>query len=312
MTVALALLAGTVAVGWYAPELLRRMDLRRRDPLLMIVAWLVSIAGVALAAAAGVLMLLLPDHGPAARLLATVHHCWRQLGHGAPPRVEELTGLLGVALLTALAIRIAVVAARGRRRRADKRRANLAVLRLAGRHAGQADVLWLAHDQPLAFSMAGRPAVVVATEGLTRHLGQDAVAAVLAHERAHLTGRHHLLVAAAEALRATLPFVPLFRQAPQAIRDLVELAADVTAVRACGPVAVRSALVTVTRHSVPGTSLAMAQHAVDLRLDRLRRQSRPPGRIRRAVACGLTAATAVSLPFLAGMGLALGLALIVC
>jgi beta-lactamase regulating signal transducer with metallopeptidase domain len=304
MTVALALLAGTLAVGWHVPALLRRMDLRRRDPLPLIVAWLVSIAGVVLGAAASVLTLLLPDHGPAPHLLASVHERWSVLEHGAPPRVEAVTGLLGVVALLALAVRIAFVSVAGRRRRMRKRQANLEVLRLAGRGT---DVLWLAHDRPMAFSMAGRPAVVVATDGLTRHLGADAVAAVLAHERAHLAGRHHLLVAAAEALRATLPFVPLFREAPQAIRDLVELAADVTAVRACGPAAVRAALVTVTDHSAPGTSLAMAQHAVDLRLARLRR-ARPAHRARRFVACGLTAVTALSLPFVAGTGCAVAVA----
>lgn len=308
MTVALALLAGTLAVGWFVPDLLRRMDLRRRDPLLMIVAWLVSIAGVVLGATAFVLTLLLPEHGPAPHLLASVHECWSVLEHGAPPRVEALTGVLGVVALLALAVRIGFVSVAGRRRRMRKREANLAVLRLAGRGT---DVVWLAHDQPLAFSMAGRPAVVVATDGLTRHLGEDAVAAVLAHERAHLAGRHHLLVAVAEALRATLPFVPLFRQAPQAVRDLVELAADVAAVRACGPVAVRSALVTVTDRGTPGTSLAMAQHAVDLRLARLRR-ARSPHRARRLVACGLTAVTALSLPFVAGTGCAIAVAWWLC
>jgi Zn-dependent protease with chaperone function len=312
MTVALALLTGTLAVGWFVPGLFRRADLRRRDPVPLIVAWLLSIAGVVLAVAAFVTMLLLPDHGPAARMFTAVHESWVVLEHGAPPDVEALTGLLGVAVLVALAVRIAIVATRGSRQRACRRRANLAVLQLAGRHRDAAGVLWLAHDRPLAFSMAGRPAVVVATEGLTRHLCADSVAAVLAHERAHLTGRHHLLVAVAQALRATLPFVPLFRRAPSAVRDLVELAADVAAVRACGPAAVRNALLTVTRHGAPGTALAMAHHAVDLRLDRLGAATRPPGRTRRAVVCGLTAAAAVTLPFVAGTGVALGAALVMC
>jgi beta-lactamase regulating signal transducer with metallopeptidase domain len=310
VTVALALLTGTMAVGWHVPGLLRRVDLRRRDPVLLIVAWLLSIAGVVLAAAAFVAMLLLPDHGPAARVFAAIHDSWAVLEHGAPPEVEELTGLLGVMVLVALALRIAIVAVRGSRQRAHRRRANLAVLQVAGRRGDSNDVLWLAHDQPLAFSMTGRPGVVVATEGLTRHLHEDAVAAVLAHERAHLTGRHHLLVAMAQALRTTLPFVPLFRQAPAAIQDLVELAADVSAVRTCGPAAVRSALLTVTRHSTPGTSLAMAQHAVDLRLERLRTPAHPPSRAHRAIAYALTATTAVTLPFLAGTSIATTLALL--
>jgi Zn-dependent protease with chaperone function len=277
VTAALALLAGAVIAGWLIPGALQRVDLRRRDPLLLIVAWLVSMAGVLLATATGVLLLLLPDHGPGASLLAAVHSCWSAVQHGSPPRVEEVAGVIGVALLVAFAARLAVVSVRGFRKRCHKRQENLSVLRLVARPVtSPSDILWLAHDQPLAFSMAGRPGTVVATEGLTRHLDPGAVAAVLAHERAHLNGRHHLLVAIADAVRATFPFVPLFRDAPRAIRDLVELAADVVAARDCGPVAVRTALLKVTRHGAPSTSLAMAQDAVDLRLARLRHGSDPP------------------------------------
>ena len=310
MIAALALLAGAVVAGWFVPGVLRRVDLRRRDPLPLIVAWLVSVAGVLLAAATGVSLLLLPDHGPVAAL---VHSCWSAIRHGSPPRVEEAAGLVGVALLVTFAARLVVVSVRGFRKRCHKRQESLAVLRLVARPvSGPSDILWLAHDEPLSFSMAGRPGVVVATEGLTRHLDPGAVAAVLAHERAHLAGRHHLLVAIADAVRVTFPFVPLFREAPAAIRELVELAADVVAARACGPVAVHTALLKVTRHGAPSTSLAMAQDAVALRLARLRRGARPPGGLRRTVSCGLTAVTAAVLPFLAGIGLLVGIAVITC
>jgi len=310
MTIALTVLVGALAAGWFIPGLLGRMDLRRRDPLLMIVAWLVSAAGFLVAAGLSVLLLLLPDHGP---LLAVLHRCWSAFQHGSPPRVEELAGLLGAGVLAVLATRLAIAAVRGGRQRARKRRAGLAVLRVATlSDAGQQDILWLAHERPLAFSMAGRPGVVVATEGLVRHLDHTAVEAVFAHERAHLTGRHHLLIAAAEALRAALPFVPLFRQVPQAIRDLVELSADVTAVRTCGAPAVRAALLGVARHGAPSTSLAMAQDAVELRLARLGHGSRPPRTTHRIVSCGLTGLTAATLPLLAGITLLVSIAFITC
>ncbi len=145
------------------------------------------------------------------------------------------------------------------------------MLRIAGRReARYPGTLWLAHDRPLAFSLTGRCGVIVATDGLSRHLPGPAVDAVLAHERAHLAGRHHLLIAAADALRSALAFVPLFRHAPGAVRDLVELAADVAAVRRCGASAVRSALVSVSGHGTPRSALGMARDAVDLRLARLR------------------------------------------
>ncbi|MFL6121530.1 M56 family metallopeptidase [Actinophytocola sp.] len=313
MTAALALLVGAIIAGWLIPAVLHRVDLRRRDPLWLIVAWLVSAAGALLAATAGVVLLLLPGHVPGAPLLAVVHRCWSAVQHGSPPRVEEFVGLVGVVLLVAFTVRLAVVSVRGHRKRCSKRQENLAVLRLVARPVtNPSGILWLAHDEPLAFSMAGRPGTVVATEGLTRHLDPAAVAAVLAHERAHLNGRHHLLVAIADAIRVTLPFVPLFRQAPRAIRELVELAADIVAARDCGSAAVRTALLKVTGHGTPSTSLAMAQDAVDLRLARLQHDSRPPGRLRRTVSCGLAGLTAAVLPFLTGTGLLLGIAIITC
>lgn len=313
MTAALALLAGAVAVGWLAPAVIRRADLRSGDPVLLIVVWLVSIAGVLLGAAVGVMLLLIPSHGPSTTLLAAIDQCWSAIQHGSPPRVEELAGLLGVALLVAFVARLVVVFVRGVRIRARKRREHLAILRLAARsEPGSPGTLWLAHDRPLAFSLAGRPGVVVATEGLVRHLDRPAVDAVFAHERAHLAGRHHLLVATAGAFRAAVPFLPLFRQSPQAISELIELAADVAAVRHCGRAAVRSALQAVSSHGSPSTSLAMAQHGVDMRMVRLRSGPPPPGKLRRMASCAMAGMTAVTLPFLVGTGLLVGLALFSC
>src|SRR5204863_2634846 len=60
MIASLALLLGAGAAGWLIPRQLRRVDLRRRDPLLMIVCCLLSMAGIALAAATGVVLLPLP------------------------------------------------------------------------------------------------------------------------------------------------------------------------------------------------------------------------------------------------------------
>jgi Zn-dependent protease with chaperone function len=313
MIAALALLLGAGAAGWLIPRRLRRVDLRRRDPLLLIVSWLLSMAGVVLAAATGVLLLLLPGHGGVGSLVAVVHHCWSAARHGSPPEVEALGGLVGVLVLLAVAIRLTVVGIGIRRRRAQATREHLALLRVAARVDGGSPVtLWLPHDSPMAFSLAGRPGVVVATDGLTRRLAPDGVAAVIAHERAHLRGRHHLLVALVDALSAVLPFMPLFRQAPAAIRELTELAADVTAVRTCGAAAVCAALQNVARHSAPGAALAMAASAIDIRLDRLRNPAASPGRLRRATTCGAAGVLAVVVPFLTAAGLLFAAATAAC
>jgi Zn-dependent protease with chaperone function len=309
VTVAVALLVSAAIAGWLVPRRLGRADLRRRDPLVLIVAWLSSMAGVVFAATAGVVLLLIPDHGNVGSMVAAVHHCWNAVRHGSPPAVEAFGGVVGSGLIAAMAVRLAAIAVRGHRRRARRRSEHLSVLRLAARaDNGSPTTLWLAHDQPLAFSL-GR--VVVATEGLTQHLSAESVAAVLTHERAHLRGHHHLLVAITDALRAALPFVPLFRQAPAAMRELVELAADVVAVRAHGAAAVRSALLCVSGQ-VPGAALAMARDAVDVRLTRLTDSPKAPGHLRRTLTCGFTGMVAALAPLVAAVGLLVVIGAVTC
>ncbi|MGH3518398.1 MAG: M56 family metallopeptidase [Haloechinothrix sp.] len=313
MTTALALLMGALVAGWLVPHQLGRIDLHRVDPAPLIVSWLLSIAGFLLAGAVGVALLLVPDHGTSGGLAAALHQCWIALQHGSLPGAEEFGAVFGLGLLSAGVVRFTVVGVREFHQRVRTRRDQVAVLKLAARtDADSPNTLWLAHDRPLAFSIAGRPGVVVATEGLHQHLSRDAVAAVLAHEQAHLRGRHHLLVAIVDALGKSLPFVPLFRKAPDALRELVELAADVEAARKHGNGAVRSALLCVTGDGTPQGALAMARDAVDLRLERLSLGTQPLRPGRRALSCGIAGLGAATLPFLTGALLLLAVAVVAC
>jgi Zn-dependent protease with chaperone function len=310
MTVALALLLSAAIVAWWVPRRLDRVDLRRRDPLVLIVCWLLSMVGVALSAVAGVILLLLPGHGEVGTLLATLHHCWAAVQHGSPPKVEEFGGALGVILLVAVAARLAVVGIGKLRRRARTGRKRLAVLRLAARIDGT--TWWLAHDDPLAFTLAGRPSAVVATDGLARHLPAASVEAVLEHERAHLRGRHHLLITIVDAASTVLPVLPLFRKAPAAIRELVELAADIAAIRVHGTAAVRTALLGIARHDAPDTALAMGNDAIDIRLARLQDPAPVPRKLWRAATCTTAAILATTIPFLTAASLLFAIALVAC
>jgi Zn-dependent protease with chaperone function len=60
-------------------------------------------------------------------------------------------------------------------------------------------------------------------------LDEAQLRAVLAHERAHLSGRHQLLVTMASALGDAFPGVPTFRVACEQVARLAELRADVAA-----------------------------------------------------------------------------------
>ncbi|MEU0880434.1 M56 family metallopeptidase [Lentzea sp. NPDC005914] len=306
MTVALALLLGSLLVGWLAPRHLVRIE----DPVVALVAWLTSVVAVIGTTAVAMVLLFVPGHG--LELVSAVHNCWQSLRHGTAPDVEELGGVVGIALLSCLLARVGVVGRKTARRRTEEGRRHLDVLRIAARREpGAHPTLWLEHDDPLAFSLAGKPGVVVATEGLHRHLTPAQVGAVLAHERAHLDGRHHLLVTIGDVIAATLPFLPLFKLAAVAIREFVEMAADTAAVRAHGAEAVRVALVRVSGHGAPGAALAMSRDAVELRLERLR-QGTVPGPARRLLSCGFAGAAAMVMPAVAASGLLTAVMLFAC
>lgn len=74
----------------------------------------------------------------------------------------------------------------------------------AGRYDGHAggELAVLRDSRPDAYALPGRPGTpgrIVVTTGMLRALDPAERDALLAHERAHLKGRHHLFIAAAEA-----------------------------------------------------------------------------------------------------------------
>lgn len=310
MTVAVSLLFGAALVGWLVPRFLARRVVSGGDPLVAVVAWLASATAVVATTIVGVVLILLPGHGFGQSMLTALHNCWSSIQHGSLPNLEATTGALGALLLLGLGVRLVVVSVRSAQRRARTRADHLAVLRIAARREGE--TLWLEHDDPLAFSLAGRPGVVVATEGLAKQLTSAQVEAVLAHERAHLTGRHHLIIAIADALANTFPFLPLFKLAPGVLRELVELVADSAAVRVCGAEAVRDALLKVSRNGVPGTALAMSGTSIDVRVDRLTHGRAPTSRRRQLFSCGLAGFTAMTLPVLVASGAMFAVVSVAC
>jgi len=298
MLAATLLLISAVIVGSIAPLVLQRIDVTRHEPSVLLVAWLSAMAGVFVAVACSVVSFLLPEHGvdliPEDMML---HQHWHSISHGAPPIVECVAGLMEAVLLAAgltwLATRIVRVT-RHQVRMADS---HAALLRIVGELDPDApDVLRLGEDEPIAFSLRGTTGLIVVTAGVFQ-LGDSATAAVLAHERAHLRWRHHTLTLWIRVLGDSLSFAPLFRHAPPAVAELIELCADGEAARECGDDAVRSALLEVRMRGAPAGGLAMADRAVDRRLLRLAR--RRDGRSSRTKRVGMrlvAGSLAVSIP----------------
>lgn len=317
MTVALALLTGAAVVALAGPRALRAAAARSVDPVTVIAGWYLAMAGVAVTAGCGLLLAAVPQRAADGLLAELVGRSWWTAVAAAPQLAAyRIAGWVAPGLLVAALLWVGVVAVR-RRRRVRRAGAGLDRLRMVARtergSGGDPPTLWLDAERPAAFSIGGRDAMVVLTAGLRARLSGPAVQAVLAHERAHVRGRHHAVVGTAEVLAGALPMVRLFAEAPAALREQVELAADLAAVRRCGPAAVRDALVALTGAGAPEQALAMARDAVDVRVRRLAAAVQPPavparllrgGALGAAVALGPLAAACAVLLALSALALA--------
>ncbi|MGW5723354.1 M56 family metallopeptidase [Amycolatopsis sp. NPDC003865] len=269
MITAAALLLGVLVVGWWSPRPLSRLS-AQVGPGTALAWWLLTAAGLIAGTIAGVLLLALPGHGPAAAVLAVLHDCWVAVGHGGLPALDPIAGSVAAVVVLAATTRLALASAGRRRRRNVLHRRHLVALRLSGSADGRPlPTLWLPEDEPVAYSLGGRQALIVASTGLKDRLSERELNAVLAHERAHVRSRHHLLTAVADVLGRTLGFIPLMRELPGAVQLLVELAADRTAATQCGSEPLRSALLSIRAVGGPRRSLAMAGGDTAIRLQRL-------------------------------------------
>jgi Zn-dependent protease with chaperone function len=97
-----------------------------------------------------------------------------------------------------------------------------------------------------AFCVAGRPDTIVVTSAALDSLTDRHLQAVLAHERAHLAGRHHHILAFARALGVAIPGVPLFSTGAREIARLLEMAADDAAARSHGSLTLLDALLALS------------------------------------------------------------------
>ncbi|MFC8501635.1 M56 family metallopeptidase [Pedococcus sp. NPDC057267] len=129
----------------------------------------------------------------------------------------------------------------------------------AGGHVGELRVL--AHPTPTAYCLPGLRRRVVLSEGALQALPPEELAAVLAHEQAHLRARHDLVLEFFTVLHRS---APERLRAPEALREvrlLVEVLADRAARRAVGEVPLARALVTLASGHHPSAALGAADPA---------------------------------------------------
>jgi Zn-dependent protease with chaperone function len=262
-----------LVVAWCLPALLTRLTAAGLSARLGLAAWLAAMVSVLASVLSAIQYLLTAAVTGWPHLAEAV--C-RSVAGGACTTVVYRSAFfelaLGVAAIAA-ALALAVLAWRyGRRvQRAQRRtRAHAEAARITGRRLPGGAAVVLDAARPAAYCVPGRPAAIVLTSAALAVLDPGQLAAVLAHERAHLAGRHHLLIGLTRGLAATFPGVPLFTQAPAEVARLAEMCADDAAARRSSrPMLVAALLAMGTGAAVPAAALAATTCAVSARVQRL-------------------------------------------
>lgn len=303
MTLALTLLIGSVTVAALGHRPLAWLGQRRVDPTVVLTGWVLSSFGLVVSTLASLASIAVPaDAHGGGGLLRLAGGCWSALTSGGLPKWREAVAFLALLCLVLLAGRIGWATARhvGSRRRHRRQSGHLRLLAAVGRRW---EPVWIQDERPMALALSGRPGLIVMTDGLRRRLGPEALAATLEHERAHLRGCHHALLALVDVIAEALPICPLWRGAPAATRDLIELAADAAAARRCGSAAVREALRELAGQPVPAIGLGMSSPLTAFRLDQLSATAPKTSPRLRVAHCAAVAVATLALPAVTGTAL---------
>ncbi|MFH8497390.1 M56 family metallopeptidase [Streptomyces coeruleorubidus] len=267
-------LAVAVVVGVLLPRALARSHWAHRTPRLALTVW--TLLGLSLIASVSLAALQLPLP------TASSHHLSRfteacivsggaDCGALLPDGPAGVDTRVWAALVAAAAVpaAFAVVFAREllSARRLRLRHAEL--LRLVGSRRPELRATVLEHDTPAVYCLPGRGSQVVVSSGALEVLTGQQVTAVLEHERAHIAGRHHLLVAAAGAFGVLFRGLPLARLARTEVALLLEMAADDRALRRCSRDALATALYAVASGQAPHMAFAAGGPSAVLRMRRI-------------------------------------------
>jgi Zn-dependent protease with chaperone function len=289
-----ALLAYAAGLGVLGPRLAGRAGWLDRAPMLAIAGYLAAVWSVIAAIALAGLTLAVHATAIGGGLSDIVGACARRLRdtYGTPGGATVAVAGLGLAgVIVAGTVVSAAARLRATRRQASR---HAQVARLVGRPLPTLGAFVVDHESPAAYCVAGRQPTVVLTTGALRVLHPAQLAAVLAHERAHLAGRHHLLKTLARAACLVLPFIPLLRQADAQVARLTELHADDCAARACASGPLAAALVILATGGSHGPAMEAAATDVAHRVIRLLRPAEPLSRARRRLLRAGVAALALS------------------
>lgn len=214
------------AVSWSASLPLRRLTHHRLSPRLGVAVWLAAIGSVLVAwtAALALVVATVPGSWADSRVIVL---CFELLG---APELSATPGwrALLAASLAAVVVSAVVVfrAARSVLGVRSRSREHARTARLVGTPTDRPGVVVVPAARPAAYCVPGRPPTIVVTTAAMDTLEHLELAAVLAHENAHISGRHHHVLMVVRALAGSLPGMPLFSRGAVAVAELLEMSAD--------------------------------------------------------------------------------------
>lgn len=284
MTTALLLVAFAALVANRGPALLLRSKWSDRAPRLGILTWqALSLSPVIAVVLAG-MVLAIPAIPVTADVAAVLDACAQALSAGYLGAWGAVAGSLGAAAALVVIgragyclVAVQVASWRERRRQLD------ALLRIGRRHVSW-DALVVDHPAAAAYCVPGRRHQIVLTTAALRALDDRQLAAVLAHEQAHVQGRHDLVLGAAASLRRAFPRIRLFRDAERETMRLVEMLADDVAARSNERLTIATALVCLAEVAAPPAALNAGGATSLARVRRLVSPAQPLGVHRSALA----------------------------
>ncbi|MFB9659073.1 M56 family metallopeptidase [Glycomyces mayteni] len=277
MIAAALLLAYAAALAVLGPRLLGRARWASAAPRLAIATWFALAASFVLAAVlAGVVIVMPLEVHDSATGRGLIWHCLRELREHYGTVGGAALALGAGALVCAVPARLAASLAAAwwatGRERARLRRS------LEGYPFDPAiGAVVVPGERPAAYCLPGRGGLVVVTSGAVAVLDGAQLRAVVAHERAHLSGGHHRIAGIAKALGSGFGVLPLFSHLSERVAHLVELAADDTAARAAGRRVLAGSLLNVAAAQAPGPALAAGGGDTVARIERLLDAPQRPG-----------------------------------
>lgn len=259
------LAALAVLLAWPVPVLLSRAKWPGRSPFTAMVLW----QSIALSGGLSMIgaMLIWGLRPLGANLGQSLGRLWQVVVENRPAETLGLlhvfalsaAGLLGTHLVFILLLTLVRIQ-RQRRRHRDR----LNLLSLPAENAP--GTLVISHPAPVAYCLpGGARSVTVLSDGLLNLLSPEELKAVLAHERAHLSQRHHLLQWAFAAWRSALPWLPTSQLALYSVNALIEMLADDAALdNAQRPALIRAIAIVATGQVADSMESETAENTAQL------------------------------------------------